>query len=61
DAQIGVLEFAHILVLLFNSLDCYLLACKHIVNHPVQFVPVLVDSLDNQGFLVGCEFRPSDV
>ena len=62
DAQSGVLVFAHIVVLLlFNSLNMYLLAGKHVVNELVQFVPVLVDGLNDEDLLVCREFRPGNL
>ena len=43
DAQVGVLEFAHIVVLLlFNAFNLYLLAGKHVVDEAVQFAHVAV-------------------
>ena len=51
DSKVGVFIFAHIG--LFYSFNLYLLAVENLVNEAVDFIPMLVDGLDNHLFLRG--------
>ena len=51
DSKVGVFIFAHIC--LFYSFDLYLLAVENLVDKTVDFIPMLVDGLDNHLFLRG--------
>ena len=55
DSKVGVFIFAHIG--LFYSFDLYLLAVENLVNETVDFIPMLVDGLDNHLLLRGGELR----
>ena len=56
DSKVGVFIFAHIS--LYYSFDLYLLAVENLVDKAVNFIPMLVDDLDNHLLLRGGELGP---